>query len=107
EELEPLVEEGEKWRALKGTYPDSYPSHSTEQIHYFDDQGLMRRQGYTGCVRPNLGAAPYIYDPPTFAWFLFTTQRRIYSRSSDGALLRDRLLISADLDDFRLWRSAP
>jgi len=107
EELEPLVEEGEKWRALKVTYPDSYPSHSTEQIHYFDDQGLMRRQDYTVDVRQNLGAAHYIYDHRTFDGFVFPTKRRIYSRSSDGALLRDRLLISADLDDFRLWRSAP
>jgi hypothetical protein len=107
EEAEPWVEDGETWRALKVTYPASYPSHSTEQIHYFDDNGLMRRQDYTVDVRQNLGAAHYIYDHRTFDGFVFPTRRRIYSRGPDGAPLRDRLLISADLDDFKLSRAAP
>jgi hypothetical protein len=103
EEVEPWVEEGEKWRALKVTYPPSYPSHSTEQIHYFDDRGLMRRQDYTVDVRQGLSAAHYIYEHRTFDGIVFPTKRRIYSRGTDRIPLRDRLLISADLDDFRLW----
>ena len=107
EEVEPWVEAGETWRALKVTYPTSYPSHSTEQIHYFDDKGMMRRQDYTVDVRQNLGAAHYIHDHRTFDGFVFPTKRRIYSRGPDRAPLRDRLLISADLDDFKLSRAAP
>jgi hypothetical protein len=106
EEAEPWVEDGETWRALKVTYPASYPSHSTEQIHYFDDKGLMRRQDYTVDVRQNLAAAHYILDHRKFDGFVFPTKRQIYSRGPDRTPLRDRLLISADLDDFKLSRSA-
>jgi hypothetical protein len=102
EEVEPLVEDGETWRALKVTYPASYPSHSTEQIHYFDNNGLMRRQDYTVDVRQNLSAAHYMYDHRTFDGFVFPTKRRIYSRGSDRVPLKDRLLIAADLEDFTL-----
>jgi hypothetical protein len=107
EEVEPWVEAGETWRALKVTYPDSYPSHSTQQVHYFDDQGLMRRQDYTVDVRQNLGAAHYIEGHQTFDGFVFPTRRRIYARGADRTPLRDKLLIAADLGDYKLSRAAP
>jgi hypothetical protein len=107
EEVDPWVEAGETWRALRVTYPTSYPSHSTEQIHYFDDKGLMRRQDYTVDVRQNLSAAHYIYDHQTFDGFVFPTKRRIYSRGPDRAPLKDRLLIAADLGDYTLSRATP
>ena len=106
-EVEPWVEDGETWRALKVTYPASYPSHSTEQIHYFDHKGLMRRQDYTVDVRQNLGAAHYIEQHQTFDGFVFPTRRRIYARGADRMPLKDKLLIAADLDDFKLSRAAP
>jgi hypothetical protein len=107
EEVEPWAEAGEKWRALKVTYPPSYPSHSTEQIHYFDDKGLMRRQDYTVDVRQDLAAAHYIHDHRMFDGFVFPTKRRIYARGHDRMPLRERLLISADLEDFKVSRAAP
>src|SRR5262249_39581462 len=107
EEAEPWIEDGETWRALKVTYPASYPAHSAEQLHYFDDKGLMRRQDYTVDVRQNLAAAHYMDDHRTFDGFVFPTKRRIYSRGPDGLPLKDRLLIAGDLNDFRLSRAAP
>jgi hypothetical protein len=107
EEVEPWVEEGETWRALKVAYPASYPSHSTDQIHYFDSKGLMRRQDYTVDVRQNIVIAHYIYDHQTFDGFVFPTRRRIYARGPDRAPLKDRSLISADLNDFKFFRTAP
>lgn len=107
EEIEPLAEGDETWRALKVRYPTSYPSHSTEQIHYFDDDGLMRRQDYTVDVRQNLGAAHYIDGHQNIGGLVFPTRRRIYSRGPDGRPLKDRLLISADFDDFKLFPTTP
>jgi hypothetical protein len=107
EEVEAWVEAAETWRALKVTYPASYPTHSTEQIHYFDDKGLMRRQDYTVDVRQNLGAAHYIDGHRKFDGFVFPTKRRIYSRGVDRVPFKDRLLISAELDDFKLICAAP
>jgi hypothetical protein len=100
------VEDGETWRALKVTYPASYPSHSTEQIQYFDDKGLMRRQDYTVDVRQNLKAAHYLDDHRKFDGLVFPTKRRICARGPRGMPLMDRLLISADFDDFKLSRAA-
>jgi hypothetical protein len=107
EEVDPWVEAGETWRALKVTYPASYPSHSTEQIHYFDHKGLMRRQDYTVDVRQNRGAAHYIQAHQTFNGFLFPTKRRIYARGADRTPLMDKLLIAADLGDYKVSRGAP
>ena len=104
EEVGPWVEEGETWRALKVTYPASYPSHSTEQIHYFDDKGLMRRQDYGVDVRQDLAVAHYLEGHRKFHGFVFPTKRRIYARGPDRRPLMDRLLISADFDDFKLSR---
>jgi hypothetical protein len=102
-EVESWTENGETWRRLKVTYPDSYPSHSKEQIHYFDSNGIMRRQDYTVDVRQNLVIAHYLLDHRDFEGFVFATKRRICLRGSDGQPLWDRLLISADFDDFKLW----
>lgn len=104
EEVEPWAENGATWRRLKVTYPESYPSHSKEQIHYFDSKGIMRRQDYTVDVRQNLVIAHYLFDHRYFDGFTFATKRRICVRGSDGQPLWDRLLISADLDDFKLSR---
>jgi hypothetical protein len=102
EDAEPWIENGAIWRGLKVTYPDSYPSHSTEQIHYFDDNGFMRRQDYTVDVRQDLKIAHYLYDDHKFDGFVFPTKRRICLRGPDGQPLWDRTLISADFDDFQL-----
>jgi hypothetical protein len=104
EEIEPWTESDETWRVLKVTYPDSYPSHSREQIHYFDSKGIMRRQDYTVDVRQDLTVAHYLLDHQEFDGFVFATKRRICLRGPDGQPLWDRLLISADLDDFKLSR---
>ncbi|WP_233833769.1 hypothetical protein [Paraburkholderia sp. ZP32-5] len=106
EEIEPLAQGDETWRALQVTYPASYPSHSTQQIHYFDDNGLMRRQDYTVDVRQNLGAAHYIDGHRNIDGLVFPTRRRIYARGPDGGPRKDKLLISADFDDFELIRAA-
>jgi hypothetical protein len=102
EEVAPWVEAGEAWRGLKVTYPPGFPSHSTEQMHYFDAAGLMRRQDYTVDVRQNLSAAHYMSEFITVEGLVFPTQRRIWGRGPDGRPNRERLLIGADFTDFRL-----
>ena len=103
-EAESWTENGETWRALKVTYPESYPSHSKEQIHYFDSKGIMRRQDYTVDVRQDIVIAHYLLDYHEFDGFIFATKRRLCLRGPDGQPLWDRLLISADLDNFKLSR---
>jgi hypothetical protein len=106
EEVEPLEEGGETWRALKVTYPASFPTHSTEQIHYFDEYGYMRRQDYTVDIRQDLGAAHYMSGHRKFDGFLFPTQRRIYRAGANRTPLKDELLIAGDFENFRVTRDA-
>jgi hypothetical protein len=47
EEIESWRENGEEWRRLKATFPETIASHSGEQITYFGPDGLMRRHDYT------------------------------------------------------------
>lgn len=104
EEDETLIDNGETWRALKVTYPDTYPAHSTDQIHYFDNKGLMRRQDYTVDVNRDITIAHYMYDHRTFDGLVFPTKRRIVLRGPDRSPLWDKPLISADLEDFKITR---
>src|ERR1700745_569640 len=55
EEIELWEENGEQWRALKATFPDSIAGHTRNQISYFGHDGLLRRHEYTVDV---LGNAP-------------------------------------------------
>ena len=50
DEVEPWREDGERWRGIRVRFPDDVPTHSREQLYYFDDQGLLRRNDYTAEV---------------------------------------------------------
>lgn len=102
DEVEPWVEGGETWRGLRVVYPDSFPAHSTEQIHYFDEAGLMRRQDYTVDVRQDLSVAHYLNEYREFDGFAFPTERRIHPCGPDRSPVRNRVLITADLSDFEV-----
>jgi hypothetical protein len=47
EALEPLQGEMASLTRLRVTFPDDIPTHSRQQIFYFDDQRLLRRLDYT------------------------------------------------------------
>jgi hypothetical protein len=106
EEVEPLEDSGEIWRALKVSYPGSFPTHSTVQTHYFDDHGYMRRQDYTVDVRQDLRAAHDMSGHRKFDGFVFPTERRIYRADASGAPVKDQLLIAGDFENFRVTRDA-
>ncbi len=47
EEIAPIEVEGEAWRRLKVTFPDSVNSHTRQQISCFGPDGLLRRHDFT------------------------------------------------------------
>ena len=47
EEIEAGHEDGQVWRSLLVTYPETIVAHCRQQTHYFDDAGLVRRLDYT------------------------------------------------------------
>jgi hypothetical protein len=98
EELTPVIEDGATWRRLKVTYPDSIATHSTEQLFYFDEAGLLRRHDYTAEVLKAGPAAHYTSDHKEFDGIMVPTKRRVYRLGENGVVHRDLELVTIDID---------
>jgi hypothetical protein len=100
-EIEPWREGAEVWRGLRATFPAGIASHSLEQEFYFGPDMLIRRHDYRVEIAGNFPAAHYVSAPVTVDGFKLPTRRRIYLRGDDLMPLRDELMVSIDLSDFR------
>lgn len=97
EEIEPWTEDGESWRRLRVRFPATVPSHSTEQVFYFDETGILRRHDYSADLLGGLPSANYAYEPKTFGGIVFPTKRRAFSRRPDNTPDRNRIAVSIDI----------
>jgi hypothetical protein len=80
-EIEPWEEDGETWRRLAVTFPPDVPAHSREQVFYFDERGMLRRNDYTAEPFGRWArGAHYSHDHRTFDGIAFPTRRRVYPR---------------------------
>jgi hypothetical protein len=96
-ETEPWSEDGEVWRRLVITYPDSIVAHTRQQAYCFDQHGLIRRLDYTV---DGLGGAPAVEYPSEYRAFdgiMVPTRRRVYTRDTDGNLTRDSPTVTIDI----------
>ena len=99
QELEPWRENGESWRRLKVAFAPAVPSHSTEQVFYFDDTGLLRRHDYSVDIVGGTSSAHYASDHKTFGGIAFPTRRRVYRHGADNRPLPDSLAVTIDITD--------
>jgi hypothetical protein len=60
---EPWHEDGQTWRTLLVTYPDTIVAHHRQQTCYFDDAGLLRRLDYSVDI---LGGGPAVHYPSAY-----------------------------------------
>lgn len=100
-EIPPWREGPEKWRGLRARFPDGLASHSKEQDFYFGEDFLLRRHDYYLEVAGGVPVAQYVHDFVEMEGFRFPTRRRAYVRGPHLKAIRDLLLISLDLSDFR------
>lgn len=100
-EIEPWREGTEVWRGLRATFPAAIASHSPEQDFYFGPDMLIRRHDYRVEIAGNFPAAHYASEPVSIGGFILPTRRRVYLRGDDLIPLRDELMMSIDLSDFR------
>ncbi len=101
-EIAPWHEESEVWRGLRARFPDGIASHSKEQDFYFGDDFLLRRHDYNLEIAGGVPVAQYVYDIVEANGFRFPSKRRAYVRGPELGPVRDLLLISIDLSNFRL-----
>lgn len=91
--------EGETWRRLSVTFPDSVPTHCKTQTFYFDATGLLRRQDYSVDIMGGTDSANYALETKSFGGLIFPTKRRIYSRGPDNKPIIERLVLTIDVHD--------
>jgi hypothetical protein len=99
EELPPWREDGETWRPLKATFPDSVASHSREQVSYFGEDGLLRRHEYTVDVIDGARGVNYASDYRDVDGILVPTTRRVYAYDDRKNRISAPLLVSIDFGD--------
>jgi hypothetical protein len=78
EEIASIEVDGETWRRLKVTFPDSIKSHTREQISCFGPDGLLRRHDFTIDVNAGAPAMLYAADYRDVAGIIIPTTRRAW-----------------------------
>ncbi|VWB60693.1 hypothetical protein BLA23254_02805 [Burkholderia lata] len=96
EELPAWEENGEVWRRLKVTFPDSIASHSREQISYFGEDGLLRRHDYTVDVMDGAPGANYASNYQEINGVIVPMSRRVFAYDGAGQKVDEPLLVSID-----------
>jgi hypothetical protein len=103
EELPLWEENGEVWRRLKVTFPESIASHSREQISYFGEDGLLRRHDYTVDVMGGASGANYASGYRDVGGVIVPMTRRVFAYDDKGRKIDEPLLVSIDFSDIE-WR---
>lgn len=82
-EIEPWTEDGQTWRGLSVTFPDSIDTHNRTQLYYFDDAGHLRRMDYQPDVNGSTPVAHYIRGEESVGGIVVPTERHILTRNED------------------------
>ncbi|TFF35494.1 hypothetical protein [Mucilaginibacter psychrotolerans] len=97
-EMDPWEENGETWRRLQVIFPDYIPTHSTRQVFYFSQEGLLKRHDYWPEVLGNNSAVHYYSGYKEFNGIKAPTVHRIYPlNDADQTPVKDILLVSLDI----------
>ena len=98
-ELELFDEAGQRWRRLRVIWPSYLATHSSEQMLYFNDDGLLARHDYDVEISGGTSAAHYVSDYDDVAGIRIPTKHRIFPRNPDGRSLTEPLIVSIDLSE--------
>jgi hypothetical protein len=102
EEIIPIQVDGEQWRRLKVTFPDTVKSHTREQISCFGPDGLLRRHDYTVDILGGATGLNYAYDYRNVDGIIVPTKRRVYAYEGDYQLVNEPLLVAIDMGEITL-----
>ena len=103
-EIEPWQEDGEVWRRLAVTFPETIANHNAEQVFYYDDQFMQRRMDYSPDVTGSPPVAHYTHDPKTFDGFVFPTRRRVLLHDAEGRADQSFAPITMDVANVTVHR---
>jgi hypothetical protein len=107
EEIRPIDVDGETWRRLKVTFPDTVKSHTKTQVFCFGPDGLLRRQDYTvDVLGGNLGFN-YASDYRDVDGIIVPTKRRVYAHEGDHPRVKEPLLVQIEMTNIALAHRSP
>ena len=85
----PGFEVREQDHRLEVRFPEDLPTHSREQVFYFDSDGLIRRLDYTAEPFGSWARAAHLCEEHReFGGIVFPTRRRVHPRRRSGEPLR-------------------
>jgi len=102
EEIASIQSDGETWRRLKVTFPDSVRSHTGTQISCFGHDGLLRRHDYTVDILGGAQGLNYVYNYQTFEGIVFPVTRRVVASEGDYQPVMDPILVDIEIRDITL-----
>ena len=100
--------DGSRLDALNVTFPSSMPSQSKQQVFYFSDEGLLRRNDYIGkAFSPVSIGSNYYNQYETVEGFAFPTRRTLFPRLWNGRALKQIKVMDGFINDISInWRNA-
>src|SRR5271154_3272662 len=102
EEIPSIEVEGETWRRLKVTFPDTVKSHTREQISCFGPDGLLRRHDYTVDILGGATGLNFASDYRNVDGIIFPTKRRVYAFEGEYQIVKEPLLVAIDMGEVTL-----
>ncbi len=102
EEISSIEVDGETWRRLRITFPDTVKSHTREQISCFGPDGLLRRHDYTVDILQGATGLNYASDYRDVSGIIVPTKRRVYAYQGDYQLIKEPLLVAIDMGEITL-----
>jgi hypothetical protein len=102
QEIASIQVEGETWRRLKVTFPDTVKSHTKEQISCFGPDGLLRRHDYTVDILGGATGLNYASGYRNVDGIIVPTKRRVYAYEGDYQLVKEPLLVAIDMGEITL-----
>jgi hypothetical protein len=99
QEIDPWEENHYTWRRLQVFFPSDIPTHSREQVFYFNSEGLLVRLDYTAEVFGQWAkAAHYCRGHKNFSGLIVPTSRQVLPRKSDGSPRNFPTLVWIEVD---------
>lgn len=96
-EIAPIHENGEEWRSLQVTFPESIATHTRTQISRFGPDGLLRRHDYTVDILGGATGLNYASDFQDVDGIMVPMRRRVYAYEGDYQLVPEPLLVAIDV----------
>ena len=104
EETAPVEADGETWRRLKVTFPDTVKSHTREQFFCFGADGLLRRHDYTVDILGGGTGLNYATNYRDIDGIIFPATRRVYAYTGDYQRIPEPVLVAIDITDVKLGK---